>query len=132
MKFKTGDRAKQTGNGISSGENPLVTVTKVDGNQVYHIHDGKTEEYNCDVNDLTLVGSSKVRLQIQENLLIVLKDYCNNRLGSVRNSYKEALDSFTPDKEQSYTIYKLVEIAKVELSKKVTKIRKSKITKRKK
>ena len=38
MKFKAGDRARQIA-ALFPGENPLVTITKIEGTEIYHRHD---------------------------------------------------------------------------------------------
>lgn len=133
-KFKVGEIVKRfKGGGYSNSEGFMREGKEYTLTNVYEDGDVKVEGSNSYYygSNFKLVEGSKKQLK-PTTKHIVLEDGCNNLIGSIMDSFQEAVDNFTPRKDETYTIYELIPISKVELSKKVTKIRTTKITKRKK
>lgn len=64
-------------------------------------------------DSVELVGKSRKKKVVPEVLHIVLKDSCKNVCGNVKLNYEDAR-TYTPSDSESYTIYKLVPVAKVQ------------------
>lgn len=109
-------------------------------NYLYFYNDGSIS-YSTEDNDGYFNGNSKKEMlvkdilkgklpkQIPEELHVTLIDNCKN-FNRLSKNYKEAIDNIG-DCSESKTIYKLVPVAKVEKTIKVTKI-KTKINRDKK
>ena len=48
MEFKVGDKVKQI-HTLFGDENPIVTITKITDDRIWHIHQGTLKEVNCSI-----------------------------------------------------------------------------------
>ncbi len=117
MKFKVGDEVIRTD--IQTNDIKRV-ITRISDDYIYYTKNGYGEAL-ASPKDLELVTKPKGR-QPTKKLHLVIRDDCQNIIGSIKNNLNEA-KNFNVDSRVAYTIYKLVPVLKVEMSKKFTKVK---------
>lgn len=143
MKFEIGDRVeliermdsdgKVGMRGTVKGENSGATAVEFDDFTDGHSCGGLCKErsgYNCDEDKLIKISKSGRKVKaVKVDKHLVLQDDCNNVV-KVAYSYDEVITQ-KPSGNETLTIYKLVPVAKIENTTKVTKIIESKPKKKK-
>ena len=123
VEFKVGDKVRRinwVNFNMDIGDTGIITCFNGDLLRVKPDNGG--EEYGHDKCNLELVSRNNKKVKVKPiELHVVLENGCNNFV-NLKDNYEDATKQ-SVNEGKTYTIYKLVAVAKIENAVKVTKIK---------
>ncbi len=123
-KFKVGDKVRRNNNsygGMDIGDTGIVTEV-IENEYIKLKQDGSEKIIQCWTKYFELVSSNGKKVKAKPVVLhLVLGNDCNNVI-CLKDNYEDAKKQLPPT-GKTYTIYKLIAVAKLENAVKVTKLK---------